>query len=79
MSENTSCIDHKAIGRRIAYYRKNFAGVGMSQSKLADRAGLTRHTIRNYENGRGMSVDSATRIACALEIRLVDLLEGGSA
>jgi transcriptional regulator with XRE-family HTH domain len=76
MTDTKIHIDHQAIGRRIAGYRQKFAGVGMSQGQLAEKSGLNRHTIRNYENGRGMTLESALRISQVLGIGLYDLLEG---
>lgn len=48
----------------------------ISQEKLAEKAGISRVTLRNIENGKtkNMSVKTAMAIADALEVSLVFLL-----
>jgi len=53
------------IGRRLEAIR---LGENISQSQLADEAGISRRTITRLENGEGISVDTLIRIMRALDL-----------
>lgn len=54
---------------RLLMYRND-----MTQTELADEAGLTRETINAVANGKSCSYMSALRIAKALEVQLEDIM-----
>ena len=55
------------LGDRVRKVRK---GKGLSQTELAERAGLSRPTVSTFERGNDVSVDSFLSI-----LRALDLLE----
>lgn len=58
---------------RIRELRKK---AGLTQTELGERVGLHQTQIGNLENGsRNLTFDWARRIARALNVRLVDLLD----
>jgi transcriptional regulator with XRE-family HTH domain len=62
----------KEIGRRIMIFR---TGIGMQQSDLAKKLGLSQPHISYIEKGqRTISVDTLASIAAVLNCRIVDLL-----
>lgn len=59
-------IDNKTIGERIAEVRKK---KNLTQVKLANKLGIMRSTLSDYELGRSRIYDEMiTRIALALEV-----------
>lgn len=46
---------------------------GMTQSELAERAGVTRHTVRNALDGRPVSSGFVAGIGLALGVDFADL------
>jgi transcriptional regulator with XRE-family HTH domain len=66
----------KAMGQRLQAFRKQ---VGMTQSKLAEAAGVPLPTLQNWERGhRKPSLDNAVKLARALGVSLDELAgEGG--
>ena len=54
---------------------------GLSQSQLADRAGISKRTLQEYEQGRknvnGMALETAVKLADALGCNAKDLLDEG--
>lgn len=62
-----------ALGRRIAHIRKD---KGITQEKLAADTGLDRVAIAYIETGkRKPKVTSVYRIACGLNIEVVELFK----
>jgi DNA-binding XRE family transcriptional regulator len=62
------------VAERFAAYRKQ---KGMSQTELAERAGVSRTNITRFENGKyNPSVEMMVRIAMALDAEL-DITIGG--
>lgn len=56
------------IGERIAEIRKES---GMSQTELAEKAGVTQNTVYKIEHGRfSVGVDVLDRVVTALECRI---------
>ncbi|MGW6912620.1 helix-turn-helix domain-containing protein [Kitasatospora sp. NPDC054939] len=54
------------VGRRILAIRET---AGLSQEALAERAGISRHTVYRAETGsHGVSVDVILKISAALEV-----------
>lgn len=65
-------IDNKTTGERLAGIRKN---KGFSQVQLAEKVGVIRTTIADYEAGRSRIYDEMiTRLSIALEITPGELL-----
>lgn len=63
---------HEQIGARIREVRKQ---VGMQQEELAQRIGLTRASISNYERGaQNLTVESLYAICAALQVEPQTLL-----
>lgn len=51
--------------------------IGLSQEELADLVGTSQSAISNYENGnRKLNIETAQKIAIALEISLDELWNG---
>jgi transcriptional regulator with XRE-family HTH domain len=48
---------------------------GETQKELAERSGVAEHTISRVENGAGLTPPTARKLAGALGISVVDLLE----
>ncbi len=64
----------EAFSDKIKYLRKQ---KGYTQEKLAEKTGLSKMSIRRYETGeRQPKVDQLFKIAHALEVPIIDLLEG---
>jgi transcriptional regulator with XRE-family HTH domain len=62
----------RVVGETIRAYRKK---VGLTQEKLAERAGLHHNFIGEVERGNmEVSLTSLVKIAKALRVRVVDLL-----
>ncbi len=65
-----------SVGERIAQLRKR---QGLSQASLSAAASISREAIGKYERGiASPSVDTAARIAAALEVSLDSLVGGQS-
>jgi putative transcriptional regulator len=65
------------IGMRIAQARK---ARGWTQEGLAERSGLHKQTISEWERGnRTPSIDALAKLADALEVPLQDLVYGTAA
>lgn len=61
----------KAFGKHVRELRKK---KGYSQEELADKAGLHRTYIGAIERGeQNVSIDNISRIAKALDVKIVDL------
>ena len=59
-------IDYKAIGRRIAFYRKK---AGLTQSTLSEKLGVTESYISQIERGIAkVSLSRLDQIACILSV-----------
>ena len=59
------------LGQKIRLLRKK---AGMTQKQLAEKAGLTQHTICVVECGRaGITLQTADLIAAALNVSLEEL------
>ena len=59
----------RRIGEDLATWRRLRR---LTASQVADRAGVSRHTVMRLENGAGTSMESALRVARALGV--LDLL-----
>jgi transcriptional regulator with XRE-family HTH domain len=55
----------RRIGEHLATWRRLRR---LTAAQVADRAGLSRHTVMRLENGEGASLDSMLRIARALGV-----------
>jgi len=65
--------DNKDIGKRLAFYRKKR---GLTQKELAEKIGIDRTVIANYEVGRAHIYDEIlARLSLVLNVS-VDLLLG---
>ena len=61
--------------RLAANLRGARARLGLSQERLAERAGLHRTYVGGIERAeRNVSIDNIERLAAALEVDIVDLL-----
>lgn len=64
----------KAFGERL---RERRLALGLSQEKLAERAGLHRTYVGSVERGeRNVSLDNIVRLADAVRVKPSDLLDG---
>ncbi|MGH7977378.1 MAG: helix-turn-helix domain-containing protein [Limisphaerales bacterium] len=64
----------RTVGQKIRLYRKQ---AQMSQEKLAEKADLSYKYVGEVERGYvNISLDSLTRIAKALKIKVRDLVDG---
>lgn len=61
---------YQKLGKRIEELRKE---KGLTQEKLAEKAGLHRAYFWDIENGRNISIKTAYQIARALGITLSEL------
>jgi transcriptional regulator with XRE-family HTH domain len=62
------------LGRRISELRKKH---GLSQTQLADMAGIGRAHLSQIENGAvAARIDTLHAIAQALDLRLEEMLKG---
>ncbi len=62
----------RIVGQKIRAYRKQ---AGLSQEKLAEKASLSYKYLGEVERGYvNVSLDSLTRIAKALKVRLRELV-----
>lgn len=55
----------RRIGEQLATWRRLRR---LTAAQVADRAGLSRHTVMRLENGDGASLDSVLRVARALGV-----------
>jgi transcriptional regulator with XRE-family HTH domain len=55
----------RRIGEQLATWRRLRR---LTAAQVADRAGLSRHTVMRLENGEGASLESMLRIARALGV-----------
>jgi transcriptional regulator with XRE-family HTH domain len=55
----------RRIGEELATWRRLRR---LTAAQVADRAGLSRHTVMRLENGEGASLESLLRIARALGV-----------
>jgi transcriptional regulator with XRE-family HTH domain len=55
----------RRIGEQLATWRRLRR---LTAAQVADRAGLSRHTVMRLENGEGASLDSVLRVARALGV-----------
>ncbi len=64
---------------KIRLKQPNFATklfeLGITQTELANKTGVSRNTINGIYNGRTCSLESAGKIAKALGVDVKDLLE----
>ena len=59
-------LDEKQIGKNIRFYRKQR---GLTKAELADRAGIMRELVGQYESsGRLVHIYTIIRIANALNV-----------
>lgn len=59
----------RRIGEELALWRRMRR---LTAAQVADRAGLSRHTVMRLENGAGASMENVLRVARALGV--LDLL-----
>jgi transcriptional regulator with XRE-family HTH domain len=64
----------RRIGEQLATWRRLRR---LTAAQVADRAGLSRHTVMRLENGEGASLESMLRVARALGVldSLVEALD----
>jgi transcriptional regulator with XRE-family HTH domain len=64
----------RRIGEELATWRRLRR---LTAAQVADRAGLSRHTVMRLENGEGASLENVLRVARALGVldALVDALD----
>jgi|WetSurMetagenome_2_1015567.scaffolds.fasta_scaffold1371283_1 transcriptional regulator with XRE-family HTH domain len=62
------------------FLRKRREEIGLTQKELAEKTGISRYSIINYENGRRSrpSFPIITKLAEALEVSTGDLWEGST-
>ncbi len=71
-TSNSSVSVTEVFGRRMKEERKK---QGLKQEDLADLANVSMDTIKRYESGsKGMRLDVAYDIACALNVPLQSML-----
>ncbi len=63
---------YQKLSLRIEQLRKK---EGLTQEKLAEKAGLHRSYFWDIENGRNISIKTAYKIARALGVKLSDLFD----
>lgn len=64
----------------VANIKKHREASGLSQARLASKAGMSAQQISDYESGRYLpQLPQLSRIAVALEINVSDLIEGVAA
>lgn len=63
---------YQKLSRRIEELRKK---KGLTQERLAEKAGLHRAYFWDIENGRNISIKTAYKIARALDTTLSDLFD----
>ena len=63
MSQNPASTLEQELCRRLEATRLN---QNLTQTSLADEAGVSRRTISRMENGEGVSLDTFIRVARAL-------------
>jgi len=65
------------IGAKIRKRRKE---LGLSQEQLAEKVGVSYQQVQRYENGNStLNVENVQRIAHALGVSAIALLEAGNA
>lgn len=62
----------RRIGEQLATWRKLRQ---LTAAQVADRAGISRHTVMRLENGEGVSLENLLRVARALGV--LDTLVAG--
>ena len=68
----TSNVAIQAIGERLKAYR---VGASLSQDELATRAGISRRSITNLENGEDVKMSTVVKVLIALGLDTnIDLL-----
>ena len=63
---------YKKLAERIEYLRKE---KGFTQEQLAEKAGLHRAYFWDIENGRNISIKTASKIARGLGVKLYELFQ----
>ena len=71
MTTGTS-VRAKARGQALRRLRQ---ARGWTQGALAERSGLTQPSINRYEKGRSIPYETAVRLAAALEVHPLEVLE----
>jgi transcriptional regulator with XRE-family HTH domain len=66
------------LGERIQYLRTEILGIGR-QADFAERLGVTRGAVGNWEVGKGVKRANLERIAQTFTVSLVWLTTGGGA
>jgi transcriptional regulator with XRE-family HTH domain len=67
-------MHRRVLGENLRRYRKR---AGLTQERLAEKAGLSVVFLSLLENGwRDASIDSLLKLAKSLEVRLEDLVRG---
>ena len=78
MTESRTPIAVASGQRRIGEYLATWRRLRhLTAAQVADRAGLSRHTVMRLENGEGAGVESMLRVARALGVldSLVEALD----
>lgn len=70
----TRKLVHQGVGRRIAEVRKR---LGLKRYQFAEKLGVTRATVGNYERGQMPRADVLDKIARLGEVTVEWLLHGG--
>jgi transcriptional regulator with XRE-family HTH domain len=60
------------VGNRAAELRR---GLGLSQTDLAQKLGVTFQTVQSMERGRNLTIRTMVKLASALGVSILDLLE----